>query len=81
MRRTFCVRRALDVHADHGGGIDFFDQLDLAALEQGVQGLDVGVVEVEVDGAVHDLGVGEHADLAAASNQAPDLLTVPKLSY
>ena len=46
-----------------------------------MQGLDVGVIEVELGGGVHDLGVGEHPDLTAASNQTLDLVTFPKLSY
>ena len=61
--------------------IDLLDQLDLAALEQVVQLLDVGFVEVELGRGGRDLGVCEHADLLPASDQTLDLFKLLKFRY
>ena len=59
--------------------IDLLDQLDLAALKDAVQLLDVGVLEVELGSGGRDLGVREHADLKPACDQALDLFKLPKI--
>ena len=61
------------------GRIDLLDQLDLAALKDAVQLLDVRVLEVELDSGGRDLGVREHADLKPACDQALDLLKLLKV--
>ena len=59
-------------------GIDLFDELDLGPLEEAVQLLDVGLVEVELGRGGLDLGVCEHAELLAACDQALDLFKLLK---
>ena len=59
-------------------GIDLFDELDLGPLEEAVQLLDVGFVEVELGRRGLDLGVCEHADLLAACDQTLDLFKLLK---
>ena len=63
-----------------GGGrrVDVLDELDLGALEEAVQLLDVGLVQVELGHCALDLGVGEHADLLALGEQALDLFQLLK---
>ena len=53
--------------------IDLLDQLDLAALKDAVQLLDVGVLEVELGRGGRDLGVREHTDPQTARDQTLDL--------
>ena len=64
-----------------GRGVDVLDQLDLGLLEEAVQLLDVGLVEVELGDGVGDLGVREHADLLALGQQALDLFEFLKFGY
>ena len=73
--------RALDVQARRSGWVDFLDQLDLTALEEAVQLLDVGFVEVELGRGGRDLGVCQHADLLAACDQTLDLFKLLKFRY
>ena len=73
--------RALDVQARRSGWVDFLDQLDLRALEEAVQLLDVGFVEAELGRGGRDLGVCEHADLLAACDQTLDLFKLLKFRY
>ena len=73
--------RALDAQARRGGRVDLLDQLDLTALEQAVQLLDVGFVEAELGRGGRDLGVREHADLLPASDQTLDLFKLLKFRY
>jgi hypothetical protein len=72
---------ALDAHARRSGRIDLLDQLDLAALEQAMQLLDVGVLKAELGRDDRDLGVCEHADLQPARDQNPDLFKLLKIGY
>ena len=80
-RRARLLGRAHDVQAPRGAWIDLLDQLDLAALEQAVQLLDVGFVEAKLGRGGRDLGVCEHAEPLTAGNQTLDLLKLPKLRY
>ena len=75
------VGRALDAQARRSGRVDFLDQLDVTALEEAVQLLDVGFVEAELGRGGRDLGVCEHADLQAARDQTLDLFKLLKLRY
>ncbi len=75
------VGRALDVHARPSGRVDFLDQLDLKALEEAMQLLDVDLVKAELSCGDRDLGVSEHADLLAACDQTLDLFKLLKLRY
>ena len=59
-------------------GIDLFDELDLGPIEEAVQLLDVGFVEIELGRGGLDLGVCEHADLPAARDQTLDLFKLLK---
>ena len=67
------VRRALDLVGGGRGRVDVLDQLDLGLLEEAVQLLDVGLVEVELGDRRRDLGEGEDAGLRALGEQALDL--------
>jgi hypothetical protein len=58
--------RAFGDQAFRGGRIDLLDQLDLAAVEDSVQLLDVGVVEPKLGRGSRNLGVCEHAVRACA---------------
>jgi len=66
--------RAFDDQAFRGGRIDLLDQLNLAALKDPAQLLDVGVLEAKLGRGTHDLGVREHPDLQPAGDQTPDLV-------
>ena len=50
-------------------------------LEEAVQLLDVGLVEVELGDRVGDLGVREHADLLALGDEALDLFEFLQFYY
>jgi len=67
------VRRALYLVAGSGGRIDVLDQLDLLGLEELVELLDVGLVEVELLRRHLDLGVREDAKLLTLGEQTLDL--------
>jgi hypothetical protein len=69
---------ALDVEARRGW-VDLLDQLDLAALQQAVQLLDVGFLEADLGRGGRDLGVREHAHLQPARDQTPDLFKLVKI--
>ena len=75
------VGRALDLRAGGGGRVDVLDQLDLGALEEAVQLLDVGFVHVELGDRSLDLGVAEHADLLALGDQSLDLFELLQFRY
>src|SRR4051812_4071443 len=73
------VRRALDLVAGSGSRIDVLDQLDLLGLEELVELLDVGLVEVELLRGRLDLGVREDAELLTLGEQALDLFELLQL--
>jgi hypothetical protein len=54
-------------------GIDLLNQLDLAALKDPVQLLDIGLLEAELGCGARNLGVSEHSDLKPARDQIPDV--------
>jgi hypothetical protein len=68
----------LDDQACRAGRVDLLDQLDLAAVEDSTQLLDVGVLEPELGRGGRDLGVGEHAELQPARDQTLDLFKLSK---
>ena len=76
---------ALVGRALHLGGrrrrVDLLDELDLGLLEEAVQLLDVGLVEVQLGDGGGDLGVREHADLLALVDEALDLFEFLKFRY
>ena len=75
------VGRALHLGAGGGRRVDVLDELDLGALEEAVQLLEVGLVHVELGDGTLDLGVAEHADLLALGDQALDLFELLKFCY
>ena len=79
LRRVRCSGARVDDQARRSGRVDLLDQLDLAALQQAVQLLDVGVLEAELGRGGRDLGVCEHADLQPACDQTLDLFKLLKL--
>src|SRR3954451_15732970 len=75
------VGRALDLRR---GGVDgriLLDELDLALLEELLELLDVGLVEVEFGDGRGDLAEGQDAELLALGQQALDLLQLLKFKY
>jgi hypothetical protein len=66
-RRSYVLRRGV------------IDQLDLVPLEEAVQLLDVGLVEVELGDCRRYLTIGQRAELPAAGDQRPDLFEFCKL--
>ncbi len=75
------VRRALDLARRRDRRVDVLDELDLRPLEEAVQLLDVGLVQVELGHRLGDLRVGEHAHLLALGQQALDLIQLLQLDY
>ena len=75
------VGRALDLGTSRGRRVDVLDQLDLGALEEAVELLEVGLVHVELGDRALDLGVAEHADLLALRDQALDLFELLQFCY
>jgi hypothetical protein len=64
-----------------GGRVDLLDELDLGPLEEAVQLLDVGLVEIELRDRGGDLGEREHADLLALRQQVLDLFELLQFDY
>src|SRR3712207_9082623 len=62
-------------------GVDILDQLDLRLLDEAVQVLDVGLVEVDLGKGVSNLGVRQHAGLLALGEEELDLLELLKFRY
>ena len=62
-------------------GVDLLDQLDLGLLEERVEVLDVGLVEVDLGQGRRDLGVGQDAGLRALRDEELDLLEFLQFSY
>src|SRR5207344_3672342 len=63
------VRRALDF-GGREGRIDFLNELNLSSLEESVQLLDVGLVEIELGDRAGDLGERQYAKLLPAIDEA-----------
>ena len=61
--------------------VDLLDELDLRLLEEAVQLLDVGLVEVDLLHGDRDLGEREDADLLALEDQALDLFEFLQINY
>ena len=70
--------RTLDDQA-RSGRIDLLDQLDLEAIKDAMQLLDVGALELELADGGRDLGVGQHAGLKPTGDQALDIFKLPKI--
>ena len=62
-------------------GIDLLDELDLGLLEEAVELLDVGLVQIELGHRFGDLRVGENAHLLALGQQTLDLIQLLQLDY
>ena len=75
------IRRALHLIGERRGRVDVLDQLDLRSLEEPVQLLDVGLVDVEPGRGRRDLSVREHTDPLALGNQALYLFEFLQLDY
>ena len=78
--RRLAIDRAL-LLAGLGGGVDLLDQLDLRLLEEGVQLLDVALVELDLGQGGGDLRVREHAGLLALGHQALYLFELLEFGY
>ena len=73
------LRRRLPVSGASTSGLawpplDVLDQLDLGLLEEAVELLDVGLVEVDLRDRVGDLRVEQHALLLTLGHETLDLL-------
>ena len=78
--RRWRLSGARSTSLDGGGGrVDLLDELDLGLLEEAVQLLDVGLVEVQLGDRGRDLGVREHADLRPAGDESLDLFEFLKV--
>ena len=75
------VRGSLHLVGDSRGRVDVLDQLDRRSLEEPMQLLDVGLIDVEACRGRRDLSVGEHADPLALGNQDLDLFEFRQLDY
>ena len=75
------VGRALDLVGGGGRRVDLLDELDLCALEEAVQLLDVGLVEIDLGDRRGDLGEREDADLLALGQEALDLFEFLQFDY
>src|SRR5829696_1578626 len=69
---TALVRRALDLRRGDGR-VDLLDDLDLGLLEEAVQLLDVGLVEIDLGDGGLDLGERQDAHLLPLQEQTLDL--------
>src|SRR4051812_10258062 len=78
---TALVGRALDLLGGSGGRVDLLDELDLRLLEEAVQLLDVGLVEIQLGDRVSDLGEREDAHLLASGHEALDLFKFLEFNY
>ena len=75
-----CIDRALLL----GGGVrrvDLLDQLDLGLLEEGVQVLDVRLVEVDLGQGGRDFGVRQDAGMRALRNEELDFFEFLQFGY
>jgi len=63
------------------GRIDFLDELDLGPLQEAVQLLDVGLIEVKLGNRRRDIGVREHTELLPAIDETLDLFEFLQFRY
>jgi hypothetical protein len=75
------VRRALHGVRRGGSGIDLLDQLDLRALEEAVELLDVGLVEVDLGDRGRHFGEGQDPHLLPLEEQTLHLFEFLQLHY
>ena len=66
------VRRALDLRRGDGR-VDLLDDLDLGSLEEAVELLEVGLVEIDLGNGGLDLGERQDAHLLPLEEQTLDL--------
>src|SRR4051812_32464463 len=78
---ALAVRGALDLGRGDGGRIDLLDELDLGLLEEPVQVLDVGLVEIDLGERPGDLRVGQHARRRALGDEELYLLEFLQFHY
>src|SRR5262249_20369400 len=74
------VGRALQV-GSRDGRVELLDQLDLSALEEAVQLLDVRLVEIQLGDRAGGLGEGKDAELLAGGDEALDLFEFLQIRY
>src|SRR5215217_1967849 len=79
LRPAALVGRALLLRGERG--IDLLDELDLRLLQEGVEILDVGLVEVDLLHRDGDLGERQDADLLALEDQALHLFEFLQINY
>src|SRR4051794_38632373 len=77
---ALAVRGALDL-SRRDGRIDLLDEFDLRLLEEPVEILDVGLVEVDLGERQRDLRVGQHARRRALGNEELYLLEFLQFNY
>src|SRR3954447_18760985 len=78
---ALAVRGSLDLGRGDGGRIDLLDELDLGLLEEPVQVLDVGLVEIDLGERPGDLRVGQHARRRALGDEELYLLEFLQFHY
>ena len=61
--------------------VDLLDELDLGPLEEAVQLLDVGLVEIDLGDGGLDLGERQDADLLPLEQQSLDLFEFLQINY
>ena len=63
-----------------GAGLEVLDDLDLGLLQEAVEILDVGLVEIDLRHCVGDLGEGQNALLLALGDETLDLVEFVKFA-
>ena len=74
------VRVSLELPRRHPR-VELLDELDLGALQEAVEVLDVGLVELQLADRLGDLRVREDTEPAAAIREPPDLIKLLKIRY
>ena len=81
LRRRALVGRALDLLRSRRRRVYFLHELDLGLLEEAVELLDVGLVQIEVGGGGGYLRVSEDPDLLPLGEQVLDLFELLQFDH